>query len=590
MDGRQGDRAIVAALVAGDPWGLDQAYRRYAPRLLAYCVGLLHDGHAAADAVQDTFLLAAQRAGQLRDADRLPAWLFAIARHECLRHVRARRRQAPLEEATVAVTADPIEPEAEAGLHAEQIRELVNAAATGLSTNDREIIELAIRHRLSVADIGAVLGLAPNHVHARLSRARAQLERAIGVLLVARHGRSTCATLDTELRQWDGRFDAKLRKRLGRHIDGCADCTARRAQLISPSALLVLYGLLPLGGVAHAALSQTPPDAGVAAPAPDSSILDIPADLAPPAPPTPGPPTSPTSPTSPATPTTPGRPAEPAAPGRPAEPAAPGRPAEPAAPGRPDAHAAPATPTSPTASLGAEPALHPTAQPPRPGTGPRHPGSPIRFDRRSGFPLQRRQKRRRNLTAALLALLLIAAACATPSFLNQWASTGTPEIPHLNWQATSLPSPSQASPDSTPSQVPSPEPSAVPSASPSKGLPKIIDPPPPPPPSPPSLRIVVTFSAMTCIGAIDYRLSVRVLSLATMTSPRLFWRIQGGALQSVPMTQTDRTHANVTRSPLIGRSIEWWVEAVTPEGVPGETTHVVAGNPCLSPSPSPPRL
>jgi DNA-directed RNA polymerase specialized sigma24 family protein len=53
------DREIVAAVVAGDPAGLEAAYDRYAPGLYAYCRSLLTEPADAADAVQDTFIIAA---------------------------------------------------------------------------------------------------------------------------------------------------------------------------------------------------------------------------------------------------------------------------------------------------------------------------------------------------------------------------------------------------------------------------------------------------------------------------------------------------------------------------------------------------
>ena len=74
----------------GDPRGLEGAYRRYADRLHAYCRSLLRDGDAAADVVHDTFLIANRHAGDIRDPDRLQAWLYTVARRECLRVLRAR--------------------------------------------------------------------------------------------------------------------------------------------------------------------------------------------------------------------------------------------------------------------------------------------------------------------------------------------------------------------------------------------------------------------------------------------------------------------------------------------------------------------
>ena len=95
----------------------------------------------------------------------------------------------------------------------------MHAAAAGLGDGDREVIELALRHSLAAADMADVLGMPVNHVHARLSRARAGPGTAIGVLLVARAGSRDCPTLAAFLGDWDGRLTPLLRKRIGRHLD-----------------------------------------------------------------------------------------------------------------------------------------------------------------------------------------------------------------------------------------------------------------------------------------------------------------------------------------------------------------------------------
>src|SRR5882757_10104582 len=93
------DREIVAAIVAGDPAGLATAYDRYAPGLYAYCQSLLTEPADAADAVQDTFIIASAKLSALRDQDRLRSWLYAVARNECHRRLRAGSQHAPIEEA-----------------------------------------------------------------------------------------------------------------------------------------------------------------------------------------------------------------------------------------------------------------------------------------------------------------------------------------------------------------------------------------------------------------------------------------------------------------------------------------------------------
>ncbi|MEV5821948.1 sigma-70 family RNA polymerase sigma factor [Micromonospora haikouensis] len=234
----QDDRALVEAVRRGDRAGLEGMYRRYADRLYTYARVLVREPEAAADVVHDAFLTASGRIDQLRDPDRLRPWLYAIVRNECLRQLRERSRSSALEEAgdPVADTVDPA-----AGVNADQVRELVHSAAAALNPGDREVVHLAIRHDLSSVDIGAALGVPTNHAHARLSRARSQLERALGALLVARSGSRDCPALAGVLDGWQGRLTPTLRKRVARHIDGCATCGLLRREQLNPAALLSAY-------------------------------------------------------------------------------------------------------------------------------------------------------------------------------------------------------------------------------------------------------------------------------------------------------------------------------------------------------------
>ncbi len=237
------DSALVAAMARRDPAGLDGAYRRYADRLYTYVRSLVGDSHAAADIVHDTFMLASQNVGQLRDPSRLQQWLYAIARHEGLRYLKRQARQAPLEAAREpkADTVDLVADVQSAGL-----AEVVRAAMAGMSTADREIAELGLRHKFAAADIAAVLGVGVNNAHARLTRVREQLSVSLGVLLVARYADGACAGLGELLKGWDGQLNPLLRKRVNRHIEVCPMCSAAKAKRMDPAELLPPMFLLPI--------------------------------------------------------------------------------------------------------------------------------------------------------------------------------------------------------------------------------------------------------------------------------------------------------------------------------------------------------
>ena len=101
------DPEVVAAIVAGDPAGLAEAYDRYAMPLYSYCRSMLREPADAADAVQDTFLVAAAKLRDLRDPGTLCSWLYAVARNECLRRLRAGTALAALEEAEDIIELTP---------------------------------------------------------------------------------------------------------------------------------------------------------------------------------------------------------------------------------------------------------------------------------------------------------------------------------------------------------------------------------------------------------------------------------------------------------------------------------------------------
>jgi RNA polymerase sigma factor (sigma-70 family) len=246
------DSEIVASIVAGDPDGLAEAYDRYANPLFGFCRTLLPEPADAADAVQDTFVIAASRLAGLRDPELLRPWLYAVARNECLRRLGSKEAASALDEAAEHGPADETADVAVEAERAER-RELLRAALGGLNPAERDAVTQLL-HGLNASEIALVLGVSRNHVHSLLSRARDQLEASVGVLLVARSGRQDCGSLDTLLTGWDGELTVPLRKRLVRHIDGCAVCSQRRRQVLSPAVLLGLSpGLLFGVAVAHIA-------------------------------------------------------------------------------------------------------------------------------------------------------------------------------------------------------------------------------------------------------------------------------------------------------------------------------------------------
>jgi RNA polymerase sigma factor (sigma-70 family) len=230
---------MVDAILDGQGDGLAAAYDRYAPALYGYGRSLLGEPAAAGDAVQDTFIVAVGALGGLGEPGRLRPWLYAVARNECHRRLRARALAVP-----PGTAGGPADDAADLGADAEsaELRAIVRAALAGLDPGDREIAELNLRHDLDGQDLADVLGVSANQARALVSRARARFEASLRALLTARTGLESCPRLAAVRPGWDGQLNALLRQRINRHAGHCGNCRERGRYELDPATLL---GMLP---------------------------------------------------------------------------------------------------------------------------------------------------------------------------------------------------------------------------------------------------------------------------------------------------------------------------------------------------------
>jgi RNA polymerase sigma factor (sigma-70 family) len=232
------DAELAVAAAAGDRRAFAGIYDRYANRLHDFCAGMLADRDAAADCVQDAFCDAATCLRDLRELDKLRAWLYGIARHQCLRRLRERRKVQPSDALPDMASADA-GPDALA--RRTELADLIAEAAGGLSDRDRSVLELSYRHDLDPPELAEALGVSQTNANTMVHRLRETMERSLGALLICRRARANpdrCPELAAILHGWDGHFTILIRKRVARHIEGCAVCERERRGLLNPVALL----------------------------------------------------------------------------------------------------------------------------------------------------------------------------------------------------------------------------------------------------------------------------------------------------------------------------------------------------------------
>jgi len=231
------DAELVERVLDADREAFAVVYDRYGNKLYDFAYSMLRHREDAADAVADSFVLFAERLPQLRDPGRLRPWLYAIVRSECLRRLKARKRVAyGDDEQLVEMADDALTPEEAAERAA--LRQLVWDASAGLADRDRAILDLHLRQGLDGAELGEAMGVSASNAYVMLNRLRAQVDRSLGALLIARLGRDDCDELDAVLADWDGGFSPLVRKRVARHVDGCDLCSHRRRTMVSPWMLL----------------------------------------------------------------------------------------------------------------------------------------------------------------------------------------------------------------------------------------------------------------------------------------------------------------------------------------------------------------
>ncbi|MDX3838480.1 RNA polymerase sigma factor [Streptomyces europaeiscabiei] len=246
MDGQQW-RSTIAAAQAGDRRALDELVEGWLP-LVYNIVGRALNGHADVDdVVQETMLRAVDNLDTLRDPDSFRSWLVAIAMRQI--RDRARRRTADrLDDSDAHAAADFAELTV-LRLQLEGQRKEVAEAVRWLDDEDRQLLSLwwlEVAGELTRRELAAAVGISRQHAAVRVQRMKARLETARGIV---RALDSSCSDLGRVTARWSGRPDSVWRKRIARHIRGCARCDGhgRPGEVVVPAEhLLVGLALVPV--------------------------------------------------------------------------------------------------------------------------------------------------------------------------------------------------------------------------------------------------------------------------------------------------------------------------------------------------------
>ncbi|QGV79245.1 BACON domain-containing protein [Streptomyces ficellus] len=222
-------------------------YEPYLDGLFTYCLSVLCDHDVATVVLGDVLAISERQFGRCPGAEpERRAWLYALARWACLRELgeqRRRRRQRPqgahTGRTTPAAPHAPGQPTAQVspGTAEQRHRELALLAwpeAAGTTPEQREALELAVRHQLAAPHVAAVLGMEASATRELLSAAACEVERTRAALAVVETG--TCPAVARLTGDNELLLSATLRRELVRHVDDCPRCrrAAERAGAVGP--------------------------------------------------------------------------------------------------------------------------------------------------------------------------------------------------------------------------------------------------------------------------------------------------------------------------------------------------------------------
>ena len=179
---KQRDAELIQRILEGDQDAFTPLVNKYQKGVHALAWRKIGDFHIAQEITQDAFLKAYQKLGTLKSYDLFGGWLYVIASNLCLDWL---RKNPPPEQSLEVTDASEVnqvsysryiagKQTAEAD---EARREIVKKLLQKLPESERTVMTLHYLGEMTIKTISEFLGVSPNTVKSRLSRARNRLKK-----------------------------------------------------------------------------------------------------------------------------------------------------------------------------------------------------------------------------------------------------------------------------------------------------------------------------------------------------------------------------------------------------------------------------
>ena len=111
-------------------------------------------------------------------------------------------------------------------------------SAEALGSKDAEVLDLTLRHGLTPAEVGEVIGVNRNAANQTVHRVRTRLRAAVEARVLWRSGEPVCGDLaDALAAAGVTRFDSDAVRVTSEHVETCEQCANRRKLKLEPSAM-----------------------------------------------------------------------------------------------------------------------------------------------------------------------------------------------------------------------------------------------------------------------------------------------------------------------------------------------------------------
>ena len=179
---KQKDAELIQRILQGDQDAFTPLVNKYQKGVHALAWRKIGDFHIAQEITQDAFLKAYQKLGTLKSYDLFAGWLYVIASNLCLDWL---RKNPPPEQSLEVTDASEVNQVSysryiagnQAAEADETRREVVKKLLQKLPESERTVMTLHYLGEMTIKSISGFLGVSPNTVKSRLSRARNRLKK-----------------------------------------------------------------------------------------------------------------------------------------------------------------------------------------------------------------------------------------------------------------------------------------------------------------------------------------------------------------------------------------------------------------------------